>query len=214
MRLQKISKQMQKKTLWASGESTEIYLYPEYGDYGTRDFTWRVSTATVTEETSNFTALTGIKRWIMPLDAQMKLKHSNNLRSIFEITLKPFQPHGFRGDWDTTCLGKATDFNLMFKVGSHGLIKHLKLMRYEPKKLSQVFMEAFDSRLSGQHSRITIGIYSYDGTFTLEHEQIESSEMMLVHINTKEIDKAADLVLSNEDTDSVNIILTVVSYNN
>lgn len=214
MRLQKISKQMQKTTLWASGESTEIYLYPEYGDYGTRDFTWRVSTATVTEETSNFTALTGIKRWIMPLDAQMKLKHSNNLRSIFEITLKPFQPHGFRGDWDTTCLGKATDFNLMFKDGAHGLIKHLKLMRYEPKKLSQVFMEAFDGRLSGQHSRISIGIYSYDGTCALDHEQISSSEMMLIHMNTKEIDKAADLVLSNEDTDSVNIILTVVSYNN
>lgn len=214
MRLQKISKQMQKTTLWASGESTEIYLYPEYGDYGNREFTWRVSTATVTEETSSFTALTGIKRWIMPLDAQMKLKHSNNLRSIFEITLKPFQPHGFRGDWDTTCLGKATDFNLMFKDGAHGLIKHLKLMRYEPKKLSQVFMEAFDGRLSGQHSRISIGIYSYDGTCTLDDEQISLSEMMLIHMNTKEMDKALDLVLSNEDTDSVNIILTVVSYNN
>lgn len=214
MRLQKITKEMQKKTLWASGESTEIFLYPEYGDYGKRDFTWRVSTATVTDETSNFTALSGIKRWIMPLNAQMKLKHSNNLRSIFEITLKPFQPHGFRGDWDTACFGKATDFNLMFKDGAHGLIKHAKLMRYEPKTLSQAFMEAFDCRLSGQHSRITIGIYSYDGKCTLDHEAISSSEMMLIHMNTKEIEKAMDLVLSNEDSDNVNIIMTVVSYNN
>lgn len=214
MRLQKISKQMQKKTHWASGESTEIYLYPEYGDYEKREFTWRVSTATVTEETSNFTALSGIKRWIMPLDTQMKLKHSNNLRSIFEITLKPFQPHGFRGDWDTTCLGKATDFNLMFKEGTHGLIKHSKLMRYEPKNLSQVFMEAFDSRISQQHSRVTIGIYSYDGTCILDNVPIESSEMMLIHMNTKDIEKAMNLVLSNEESDSVNIILTVVSYNN
>lgn len=214
MRLQKISKEMQKKTLWASGESTEIYLYPEYGDFGKRDFTWRVSTATVTEETSNFTALSGIKRWIMPLDSQLKLKHSNNLRSIFEITLKPFQPHGFRGDWDTICLGKATDFNLMFKDNAHGLIKHSKLMRYEPKKLHQIFNEAFDSRLSKQHSRVTIGIYSYDGNCILDNESINSSEMMLIHMNTKEIENAMDLVLSNEDSDSVNIILTVVSYNN
>ncbi len=214
MRLQKISEQMQNKTLWASGESKEIYLYPENGDYGKREFIWRVSTATVTEETSKFTVLSGTKRWIMPLDKQMKLKHSNDLRSIFEITLKPFQPHGFRGDWDTTCFGKATDFNLMFKDGAHGLIKHLRLMRYEPKKLSQVFMEAFDRRLSGQHSWITIGIYSYDGTCALDNETISSSEMMLIHMNTKEIDKAMDLVIINEDFDSVNIILTVVSYNN
>lgn len=213
MRLQKISNEMQKKTYWTSGVSTEIFLYPEYGNYEKRDFIWRVSTATVTEEISNFTVLGGTKRWIMPLDAQMKLKHSNNLKSIFEITLKPFQSHSFQGDWNTTCIGKAKDFNLMLNESAHGMIKHSKLMRYEPKKISQIFMEAFDTRLSMQYSRLTIGIYAYDGTCLLDNKPIHSSEMMMVHLNHKDVDSAKELTLSNVDSENMNIILTVVSYN-
>jgi environmental stress-induced protein Ves len=214
MRIQKISKQMHKKKQWASGESTEIYLYPEYGDYEKRDFTWRVSTATVTSELSEFTSLLGVKRWIMPLDVNLKLKHANNFRSIYEIALKPFQPHCFRGDWDTTCLGKGTDFNLMFKEGAHGMIKHAKLMRYESKTLLQVFPEAFDTRLPHHLSRTTMGIYSYDGTCLFENESIGSTEMALVHMGAKEIDQAKDYKLLNEDSDCVNVVLMVVSYNN
>lgn len=95
---------------WSGGTTTELYIYPENGDYAKRVFDYRISTATVETETSEFTELPGIHRLIMSLDNPLSLKHNEN----DDIHLKPFEVNRFKGDDKTVSRGKVTDFNVMF----------------------------------------------------------------------------------------------------
>ena len=44
---------------WSGGQTTQLFLSPEGGSYPDRTFDFRLSTATVEVEKSNFTDLTG-----------------------------------------------------------------------------------------------------------------------------------------------------------
>lgn len=101
-----------KTTLWSGGRTTELFLSPPEGDYGKRDFLFRISSATVELEESDFTALDGVERYITPLDGSFVLSHPDSA----PVALAPLsQPYGFSGGIPTHCIGKATDFNLMLK---------------------------------------------------------------------------------------------------
>lgn len=56
-----ITKEQQKTSTWSGGTTTQLAIYPEDADYGKRNFTWRLSSATVEAEESVFTSLPGIK---------------------------------------------------------------------------------------------------------------------------------------------------------
>ena len=47
---------------WSGGQTTQLFLSPEGGSYPDRTFDFRLSTATVEVEKSNFTDLTGYHR--------------------------------------------------------------------------------------------------------------------------------------------------------
>lgn len=97
---------------WSGGTTTELFLYPETGSYAARDFLFRISSATVELEESDFTVLPGVERYITPLEGCFTLIHP----STFPVELPPLAtPYRFRGDIPTHCVGKATDFNLMLK---------------------------------------------------------------------------------------------------
>lgn len=98
-----------KTSEWSGGTTTELYIFPENGNYAERNFTFRVSSATVDVEESCFTSLVGIKRLIMPLDGVLELKHKNHHSCV----LKKNDIDVFLGDWETSSKGKVTDFNLM-----------------------------------------------------------------------------------------------------
>lgn len=95
---------------WSGGTTTELYIYPENGDYAKREFGYRISTATVETETSEFTELKGINRLIMSLDYPLSLKHNND----DYIDLDAFEVNRFKGDDKTISKGKVRDFNVMF----------------------------------------------------------------------------------------------------
>jgi len=59
-----ITKEQQKTSKWSGGTTTQLAIYPEDADYGKRNFTWRLSTATVEAAESVFTSLPGIDRII------------------------------------------------------------------------------------------------------------------------------------------------------
>lgn len=95
---------------WGGGFTTELWLWPEDGDYTSRNFMARISSATVRLEESDFTALPGVVRYITPLSGGFTLSHPNGRK----ITMAPLdEPYCFDGGIATHCLGKATDFNLM-----------------------------------------------------------------------------------------------------
>lgn len=97
---------------WAGGSTTELWLWPEDGDYASRNFQARISSATVRLEESDFSSLPGVTRYITPLSGGFTLSHSDG-RSVKMAPLD--EPYCFDGGTATHCIGKATDFNLMLK---------------------------------------------------------------------------------------------------
>ena len=95
---------------WAGGTTTQLYLYPENGSYANRDFLFRISSATVDLEESDFTPLPGVERYITPLEGSFVLTHPG----ASPVHLPPLSaPYRFPGDIPTHCVGTAKDFNLM-----------------------------------------------------------------------------------------------------
>lgn len=101
-----------KTSTWSGGTTTELYLYPEEGSYAQRDFKFRISSATVDLEESDFTLLPGVERFITPLEGSFSLTHPGCAAVDLPTLAKPYR---FSGEIPTHCVGKATDFNLMLK---------------------------------------------------------------------------------------------------
>ena len=99
---------------WSGGTTTQLAIAPEGADYGARDFLWRVSSATVELEQSDFTALPDYRRLIAALEGEIRLRHNGGE----ELRLSPFQVHAFDGADETRSFGRCRDFNLMLRKGS------------------------------------------------------------------------------------------------
>ena len=98
--------------LWSGGSTTELFIWPEGADYGKRKFSFRVSSAKVDLEESDFTPLPGVTRYITPLSGGFTLTHPG----CDPVVMGPVdEPYRFSGEISTHCVGKATDFNLMLK---------------------------------------------------------------------------------------------------
>src|SRR5688572_4699738 len=105
---------------WASGTSTEIFIFPSNGSFADRNFQFRISTATVEAEESTFTFFEGITRHLMILKGELELIHEGR----YTKHLKPYEQDTFSGEWSTRSKGKVTDFNLMLKAGATGSLTH------------------------------------------------------------------------------------------
>lgn len=117
-----IKKQELTTAQWSGGTTTQLALFPADADYAKRNFTWRVSSATVEVEESEFTALPGVLRCLMILDGTLHLKHEGH----YETTLEKFGQDNFLGEWKTVSRGRVTDFNLMTTSGE-GRVQVLEL---------------------------------------------------------------------------------------
>lgn len=120
-----IRKQDTKTTLWSGGTTTQLAIFPEDGDYAKRCFIWRVSSARVEVDESEFTSLPGVERCLMILDGKLWLSHEGR----YEMNLERFQQDNFNGGWKTVSRGRVTDFNLMVTDGEG----RLQVLEIEPK---------------------------------------------------------------------------------
>lgn len=119
MQIKIFSKKDCSTCVWAGGVTTQLWIWPEDGDYASRNFLARISSAEVRLEESDFTVLPGVDRFITPLNGGFILSHPDGRK----ITMAPLdEPYFFDGGEATHCLGKATDFNLMLK-GVEGSMK-------------------------------------------------------------------------------------------
>lgn len=105
---------------WSGGTATQLHIYPEESTYASRNFLFRISTATVDTETSTFTSLPGFKRILMILNGGLSITHQHHHTK----QLGPFETDTFDGSWETSAIGKVTDFNLMMAEGIKGSCKH------------------------------------------------------------------------------------------
>ena len=60
---------------WSGGKTTELFIYPKDSKYKELDFKFRISSAAVELEQSEFTILEKVYRFITPLDNSLKLTH-------------------------------------------------------------------------------------------------------------------------------------------
>lgn len=98
---------------WSGGTTTQVAIAPEGAVYADRDFTYRVSSATVDLEVSDFTALPDYNRLISTLQGSIDVTHNGGE----VIKLSPYGVHAFDGGWETRSVGKCRDFNLMMRKG-------------------------------------------------------------------------------------------------
>ena len=203
MVFEKIPKEQFTTTEWSHGKTTELYIHPQEADYSKRQFTWRVSSATVNQSPSSFTPLFGVKRWIMPFDGGLHLTHTNRGKALYSITLNPYETHCFRGDWQTECEGTARDFNLMLKDRAFGLLSATKLIQNEGYKLGKIFPGAFDDRLPLDDHQLTLGIFSIDGSLAIQtlghNESYPKETLILIHYQIHEIDEIKSFIVKTLD---------------
>jgi len=98
-----------KTNKWSGGTTTELFIYPPTADYQNQDFNFRLSTAKVEAEKSEFTSLPGVSRKIIILDGEITINHEgHNLKKLGKFDIDSFE-----GSWKTFSEGICTDFNLM-----------------------------------------------------------------------------------------------------
>jgi len=216
MQYQIVKKKSYLVNAWAHGETTQLTVFPKEGEYKSRDFLWRVSSATVTQDQSDFTVLFGIKRWIMPFDHQLQLEHKHTGKPLYSITLNPYEAHCFKGDWDTQSKGIVRDFNLMLNEGAYGILNAVKVFE-EGKALGLLFPEAFDERLPLADHRLTLGIYSREGNVSIHISDdleilVPCEDLLLLNYSREEVDEIKKYIVLHNGLSSSYVVLFAVTY--
>ncbi len=101
-------------TRWSGGTTTQLAIAPEGAVYAGRDFLWRLSSAKVEVERSDFTPLPDYNRLISILDGELEMKIGDGER----FALESLQVCSFDGGTPVESWGKCTDFNLMLRKGA------------------------------------------------------------------------------------------------
>ncbi len=115
---------------WSGGKTKELAIYPKGQKYIDRDFIWRLSSATVDLEESDFTRLPDYDRVLMVLDGEVVLEYNGERVA----KLKTLEQDSFDGAWKTKSFGKITDFNLMVRKGNRGFLDVIR-----PQNEKQMF---------------------------------------------------------------------------
>ena len=142
--------------VWSGGTTTQLAIYPPGASYADRNFMFRLSSATVDTEQSEFTHLPDYDRWLMIFEGSARLVHSSER----EVTLNPYESDAFDGGISTVSFGRVTDYNLMLRKGGAGSMKaidldeNIKEIRIMPQSEYQSgFAGIF---LRGEYAQITL----------------------------------------------------------
>lgn len=103
---------------WSGGSTTELFLWPHSASYTARDFSLRVSTATVDVDTSDFTPLPGYTRLLMTVRGEMLLQ----IEGRDDVALPPWATVRFDGGVITRSAGRCVDFGVMLGAGWEGTL--------------------------------------------------------------------------------------------
>lgn len=109
-----ITAAQQSVAAWSGGETRELYIAPAGTTYKGRDFTLRLSSASVAASHSTFTDLPGWNRWLTLLQGRVRLEHDGQR----VVNLQPLQTDSFDGGSRTLSWGSCQDFNVMLAKGS------------------------------------------------------------------------------------------------
>jgi len=188
-----------KTNKWSGGTTTQIAIFPENSSYSERTFDWRISTATVDVESSDFTILPGVKRFITSLKGDLKLVHQSHHTS----SLSPYEVDIFNGDWQTKSYGKVTDFNLMVRGTNQGHMSSVQLMPSTPQEIY------FKSGQASNNVR-ALGIYAFEQDLYIKVDGIpynlNDGDFILVQVTNLKQDQMPLIQATSEQECKVCIV--------
>ncbi|AEA44358.1 HutD family protein [Fluviicola taffensis] len=147
---------------WAGGVTTELFIFPENASVTARDFDWRISSAVVEEEESDFSLFEGYERILIPLTGDLEMIHQIPTGELIQKVSK-FELARFDGNWQTKGKGKLTDFNFIFKS------------KFNPK-VELIFGK---KNLPLEIKISPIAFYLYEGSIQLNNECFNSPVLMM-----------------------------------
>jgi environmental stress-induced protein Ves len=118
MKIHLLSKEKSKASIWTGGLTYEYMIYPETASYANRNFEFRISSATIEQERSEFTKFKGYYRYLVMLDNCLHIE-VNKEKKVYE----KYEIMEFNSDDEVTSYTKGTDFNWMVsdKISHHTL---------------------------------------------------------------------------------------------
>lgn len=114
MELTKMTPQDFTVTSWSGGKTTQIAIEPTDAVYADHSFDFRLSSATIELEESDFTPLPEYDRVIAPIKGQISLSYNGAKQPVL---LHELECAVFDGAWQTRSHGKGVDYNLMTRKG-------------------------------------------------------------------------------------------------
>ena len=126
-------------TQWSGGLTTQFAIYPEESTLAKRDFDWRVSSASFTTSSSQFSDFYGYQRYIIALQGELFVSHEN----LYKRTLFPYDVEYFYGKWTTNSNNSldCIDFNFIVKEDMQANLVVLKEDDlYAPKKKGKLLL--------------------------------------------------------------------------
>lgn len=181
-------------TRWSGGTTTQLAIAPEWARYADRDFLWRISSARVELEHSDFTPLPDYDRFLAVLAGELELKVGGEART----PLPRLIVRSFDGGVPTQFWGRCTDFNLMVRKGQGlGTMRSLRL--------SASGAAALTPEDSGACTSLTLALFCVSGALKLPEAELiaRPGELLLCR------DAAPDTVRVTADTDTAFLALTI-----
>lgn len=154
-------------TTWSGGTTTQLAIAPEGAVYADRDFLWRLSSARVELEHSDFTSLPDYNRLISVVKGDLDMKIGNGQR----FRLAPCQVCSFDGGVPVESWGQCTDFNLMLRKGKcQGVTQSLVLEAGSALRWSAPVPAPLG------HAQCTLALYCVSGELCLTQAGLFASQ--------------------------------------
>jgi Uncharacterized protein conserved in bacteria len=139
---------------WSGGTTTQLFISPQGASLAARDFDWRISSALVESDTSDFSLFEGYERILIPLKGKLEMEHETP-NGVIQQNVDEFELARFSGSWATKGVGKLTDFNVIFKPNYHPKV-HVAHFSEETtirleEGISVLFLQEGTCSLNGNH---------------------------------------------------------------
>ena len=162
---------------WSGGKTKELAIYPPDCRYADRDFIFRLSSATVELDESDFTSLPDYNRVLMVLRGSVVLTYDGKKT----VRLNELEQDSFDGASVTKSFGRITDYNLMVRKGCDGKVDILRPSMDASKA---------ENTLETEHGRRIHALYCKEGYCIVnaggEQKMISPGQLFMMDFGAEE----------------------------
>lgn len=164
---------------WSGGVTRQLAIFPEDRVFSNRDFVWRLSTAEVEKEETEFTHFPLYDRILMVLEGEVILSFEGERVS----RLRRLEQDRFGGEVKTRSFGLIRDFNLIYRKGGDAYLEAQELVQ-EARPLAE------ETHLSDEYEMESRFFYCFNGYTVLlingKEYVLKEGDTLAVHGKSEE----------------------------